>query len=642
MPLRKFLFKPGINREITDYAQEGGWYSCNKVRFVYGFPKKIGGWAKYTVTAFVGICRSLFTYSPAGANNFMAMGTSKKIYLDTGGTLTDLTPIRLTTSAGDPRFTAVNGSASISVAETSHGAIAGDYVTFSAAASLGGLITAAVLNQEYVIDSITSANAFKFTATATANGSDSGDGGGSTVGKYQISIGYDIATEGYGWGVGTWNQSGTTWGTARPTPINLPMRLIFFTKYYDDLVFNVTESDIYYWVNNTSLDTRAVAMEDMSGANEVPQEVTQILISQDNTSNTLLALGCTPYPASGGGAKDPLLIRWSDVTDKVEWEPTDLTTAGSLSVQNGSKILVGTPTYRETLIFTDSTLNSLKFVGGNDVFRLDEISAGTSLIGPNAVITSSNVTYWMGTTNFYKYDGRVTTLPCPLSNHIFKAINTDQGYQTFAGLIKEFNEVIWFYCGEGSTVINNYVIYNFIENIWYYGDTEDNFDRTAWADASIRQYPQAASDDGYIYNHEKGNNADSSAITAFITSANISMEDGDRYVLLQRIIPDIDFTGSDVGTTPTAEFKVTAKKFPGAASYSTNEAGSATDGSVTADGTAQVPVTSVTATVDQYTDQIYIRARGRQMAFTVESTASGVAWGLGTPRADLRPDGRRG
>ena len=388
MPLRKFIFKPGINREITDYAQEGGWYSCNKIRFVYGFPKKIGGWAKYTVTAFVGICRSLFVYSPAAANNFMAMGTSKKIYLDTGGTLTDLTPIRLTTSGGDPRFTAVNGSASISVAETGHGAIAGDYVTFSAAASLGGAITAAVLNQEYVIDSITNDNAFKFTATATANGSDSGDGGGSTVAKYQINIGYDINTAGYGWGVGTWNQSGTTWGTARPTPIYYPMRLIFFTKYYDDLVFNVIESDIYYWVNNTSLDTRAVAMEDMSGANEVPQEVTQILISQDNTSNILLALGCKPYPASGGGAKDPLLIRWSDVTDKVEWEPTDLTTAGSLSVQNGSKILVGAPTYRETLIFTDSTLNSLKFVGGNDVFRLDEISSGTSLIGPNAVATS--------------------------------------------------------------------------------------------------------------------------------------------------------------------------------------------------------------------------------------------------------------
>ena len=638
--LRKFLFKPGINREITDYSQEGGWYSCNKVRFVYGFPKKIGGWAKYTITQFVGICRSLFVYSPAGAYNFMAMGTSKKIYIDTGGTLTDLTPIRLTTSAGDPRFTATDGSASISVAETSHGAIAGDYVTFSGAASLGGLITAAVLNQEYVIDSITNVNAFKFTATATANGSDTGDGGGSTVAKYQINIGYDTNTEGYGWGVSTWGLS--TWGTARLTPINLPMRLVFFTTYYDDLVFNVSDSDIYYWVNDTSLATRAVAMEDMSGANEVPQEVSQILISQDNTSNILLALGCTPYPASGTPDKDPLLIRWSDVTDKVEWEPTDLTTAGSLSVQSGSKILAGAPTYRETLIFTDSTLNSLKFVGGNEVFRLDEISSGTSLIGPNACATTGNDTYWMGTTNFYKYNGRVATLLCPLSDHIFKHINVDQAYQTFAGLIKEFNEVIWFYCADGSTVINNYVIYNFLENIWYYGDTEDNFDRTAWADASIRQYPQAASDDGYVYNHEKGNNADSSALTASITSANISMEEGDRYVLMQRIIPDIDFTGSDVGTTPTAEFKVTAKKFPGAAPYTTNEAGSTTDGSVTADGATQVPIATATATVDQYTDQLYIRARGRQMAFTVESTASGVAWGLGTPRADIRPDGRRG
>jgi hypothetical protein len=638
MPFRKMLFRPGINREITDYSQEGGWYSSNKVRFVYGFPKKIGGWAKYTVTAFVGICRSLFVYSPSGANNFMAMGTSKKIYIDTGGSLNDITPLRLTTSAGDPRFAATNGSAAISVAETSHGAIAGDYVTFSGAASLGGLITAAVLNQEYEIDSITSANAFVFTATATANTSDTGDGGGSTVAKYQISIGYDIPTAGYGWSVGTWGLPEDTWGEPRTTPIYYPMRLVFFTTYYDDLVFNVRDSDIYYWVNDLSFATRAVAMEDMSGANEVPQEVGQILISQDNTSNILLALGCTPYPASGSPAQDPLLIRWSDITDKVEWEPTDLTTAGSLSVQSGSKIITGTPTYRETLIFTDSTLNSLKFVGGNEVFRLDEISADIALIGPNAVITSGTDTYWMGLTNFYRYNGRVAVLQCPLSNHVFKAINIDQSDQVFAGLIKEFNEVIWFYCANGSTAINSYVIYNFVADIWYYGDTADNFDRTAWADASIREYPQAASDDGYIYNHEYGNNADSSAITASITSANISLDEGDRYVLLQRIIPDINFTGSDAGTTPTAEFKVAAKKFPGGASYSTNEAGASTDGSVTAANT----VPSATATVDEFTEQIYIRARGNQMAFTVESTASGVAWGLGTPRADVRPDGKRG
>jgi hypothetical protein len=245
MAFIKMQFKPGINREVTNYSQEGGWYSSNKVRFVYGFPKKIGGWVKYTVTAFVGVCRSLFVYSPSGANNFMAMGTSKKIYLDTGGSLTDITPLRLTTSAGDPRFTATAGSASISVAETSHGAIAGDYVTFSAAVSLGGLITAPVLNQEYVIDSITNLNAFIFTATATANASDTGDGGASTVAEYQINIGNDTATAGYGWGAGTWGLS--TWGTARLTPIDSPMRLIFFTTYYDDLVFNVRGSDIYYW-----------------------------------------------------------------------------------------------------------------------------------------------------------------------------------------------------------------------------------------------------------------------------------------------------------------------------------------------------------------------------------------------------------
>jgi hypothetical protein len=307
-------------------------------------------------------------------------------------------------------------------------------------------------------------------------------------------------------------------------------------------------------------------------------------------------------------------------------------------VQSGSRIITGAPTYRETLIFTVSTLNSLKFVGGNEVFRLDEIAASISLIGPNAVITVGTDTYWMGVNTFFKYDGRVTIMQCPLSDYIFKAINIDQADQVFAGLIKEFNEVIWFYCANGSSDINSYVIYNFVESIWYYGNTEDNFDRTAWIDSSIRPYPQAASDDGYIYNQECGNDADSSAITASITSASISLEAGDRFVLLQRIIPDINFTGSDVGTTPTVEFKVTAKKFPGAASYSTNAEGASTDGSVTAAN----EVASATATVNEFTNQIYIRARGNQMAFTVESTASGVAWGLGTPRADVRADGRRG
>jgi hypothetical protein len=387
-----------------------------------------------------------------------------------------------------------------------------------------------------------------------------------------------------------------------------------------------------------------------SSGTEVPTEVTQVLIAQDNQSNIILALGCTPYPASGGADRDPLLIRWSDITNPFNFSPSDTTTAGSLTVQNGSQILKGVPTSRETLVFTESSLNSLKFVGGFDVFRLDEISANTTLIAPNAVITADNITYWMGLNKFYAYTGgQIKTLDCTVSEEVFKNYNLDQTDQYFAGLNSEFHEIWWFYCAVGSSVINRYVVYNYVENVWFYGDCDDNFDRTAWSDAGVRPTVQAASDDGYIYDHEVGNNAansttDHNAMSAFITSAQISMEAGERFVLLQKIIPDVDFTHSNATSdtqgstggevvTPTVDFSVIAKKTPGAATYTTNESGETLTDSVTA-------VSS--STIDQFTQQAYMRARGRSMAFKVESSAKNVAWELGVPRAEVRPDGRRG
>jgi hypothetical protein len=633
MALRKLIFRPGINRDRTNYSEEGGWYACNKVRFVQNLPKKIGGWSKYTAAVFVGICRSLFAYIPTGSNNFLAVGTSKKVYVDTGGTLHDISPLRATTSAGDVTFAATNGSATITATDSSHGAAAGDFVTFSGAVSLGGLITAAVLNQNYEIATIVNSNSYTFTATATANSSDSGNGGSSVVGKYEISPGLDVTTEGYGWGVGTFGSS--TFGTARATPIFLPLRLVHFTKYYDDLVFNIRYADIYYWTNDTGFTTRAVALDAKTSANEVPQEVTQVLTSQDNTSNILIALGCTPYPASGGLARDPLLIRWSDAANVVEWEPTDLNTAGSLQVQNGSQIIKGEPTYNETLIFTESTLNSMKYIGGFAVFRLDELSSDISVMGPNTVITVGSTTYWMGLNQFYLYNGRVQLLPCTLENHLFKNFNYDQRDQFFAAHNPEFNEIWWFYCSSatGSTVIDSYITYNYLDNLWFYGDTADNFDRTAWSASATRSHPQGASDDGFIYNHEKGNDADASALTAFITSAGISLDDGDKFALLRRVIPDVDFVGSDTTVTPSLTMQIETKKFPGSATATSNQAGTTLNQTVSA---------SSSAVIDQYTEQVYLRARGRQLALTLESTGSGVAWQLGVPRADVRPDGSRG
>ena len=640
--LRKLVFRPGVNKDISDYSAEGGWYNTNKVRFVQGFPKKIGGFAKYTVSAFIGICRSLYNYTPSGVSNFMAIGTSKKVYLDTGGTITDITGVRLTSGAGDATFAATNTSASITVTENSHGANAGDYVTFSGAASLGGNITAAVINKEYVIDSVTDGNIYKFTATATANSSDSGNGGGSTVAQYQMPVGLDLSTQGLGWGTDGWNELG--WGVASAIAdgVYLPLRLVHFTKYFDDLVYNARytvdgddSGQIYYWANNSALNTRAVLLSTLGSASDVPTKVTQVLISQDNTSGTLLALGCVPY---GGSAQDPLAVRWSDATVIQNWTPSDLTTAGSLNVQNGSAIMTGVPTSNETLIFTESSVNSLKFIGGFEVFRLDEISNYVSLISPNAAINVDSVVYWMGTNKFYMYNGRVQTLPCTLDDHVFKNFNGAQTDQFFAGLNAEFHEIWWFYCsgdadGSASETIDRYVVYNYLDNIWFHGECDDNFDRTAWSDSTTREYPQAASDDGFIYNHEFGNDADGSALSASITSASVSLDEGDRFTLVRKIIPDMNFVGSDNNVTPSASMSIDTKNFPGS---------SATTTSTSPSGSALNTTAVNQSTIDEFTEQIHVRARGRQLTLKINSTTAGVAWQLGTPRAEIRPDGRRG
>ena len=675
MALRKLTFKSGIDRDITDYAQEGGWYACNKVRFFKGFPKKIGGWTKYTVTKFNGVCRSLFSFSGLSGVKYLAMGTSEKVLVNGGGTSHNITPIRATAGAGGIVFAATNGSSTITATDASHGALVGDWVTFSGALTLGGVITAAVLNKEYKIVTVPSDGTFTFTAldangdAIAANSSDSGNGGGSSNASYQIAIGNDTNAQGVGWGAGTWNTAGATvalpsgttrdggWNEPRSgAGIFNPMRLIYFTRYQDDLLFNIRYGEIYRWVWQSTPSTAAALISaSPSSGTEVPNEVTQVMIAQDNQSNIIIALGCTPYPASGTPDRDPLLIRWSDVSNPFNFTPSDLTTAGSLTVQNGSQILRGVPTTRETLIFTESSLSSLKFTGTFDVFRLDELSSNTSLIGPNAVATVDGVTYWMGLNKFYRYDGRISTLDCTVQEEVFEGYNVDQADQIFAALNSEYHEVWWFYPTAGATTITHYVAYNYLENIWFYGDCDGttegdaSFSRTAWQDTGIYAKPYGAGIDENIYQHETGNNAatDTSphaALASFITSAQVSYDQGDRFVLMNRVLPDIDFTYSNATTdttastggetvAPTVNFSVIAKKFPGSASYTTNESGETLTDAVTA-------VNSVT--IDQYTQQAHMRARGRSLGFKIESTAKNVAWELGVPRADFRTDGRRG
>ena len=609
----------------------------------------------------------------------MALGTNEKILLNQQGGTFDITPERGATletvaaaiALASPYITTgAAGTGEITVkTSTNHNASVGDYVTLASVTTVDG-ITAAQINIEHKITEVSSTTTFKVVTAGSASSGSTNGGGTSGTATFQIPIGNETGAEGLGWGAGTWNTAGATtadadggWNDPRSgSGIFQPMRIIYFTRYQDDLLFNIRYGSIYRWVWQSSPSTRAALLSvSPSSGTEVPEEVTQVLMAQDNTSNIILALGCTPYPASGSPDRDPLLIRWSDVSNPFNFTPSDLTTAGSLSVQNGSHILRGVPTTRETLIFTESTLNSLKFTGTFDVFRLDEISSFTSLVGPNAVATVDGVTYWMGLNKFYRYDGRISTLDCTVQDEVFENYNLDQADQIFAGLNSQFHEVWWFYPTGGSTTITNYVTYNYLENVWFYGDCDGtsaddgSFSRTAWQDAGVYNKPYAASFGdtakvgNNLYKHESGNNAATNnsphaALNAFITSGDMVIDQGDRFILMSRIIPDVDFRSSNAASdiigstggepkTPSVTVSVVGKKFPGAASYTVNESGE----------TVSDPVSAINSTtIDQFTQQAHMRLRGRSLNFKIESTEQNTAWELGTPRIDIRPDGRRG
>ena len=433
MALQKLSFRPGLNRDTTNYKNEGGWYECDKVRFISGSPEKLGGWEKYSPFALIGVCRSMFGWITSFVDNFLALGTNQKVYIEVGEQLNDITPLRDTTAAGDVTFAAIDGSSTIDVFDTGHGAIAGDFVTFSGAVSLGGNITADVLNQNYEIDAILNADSYTISAKdangdpVLADSSDSGNGGASVVAAYEVTSGNGVVTYGYGWGTDTWGRD--AWGTGSLEPINFPLTTWFFDNFDNDLVMNQNtggKGKPYYWARGstvnptTALGTRAVELSSLAGNSDVPDEVGQILVSQ--TDKHLLAFGATPY---GGGSFDPLLIRWASQDDPVNWTPEITNTAGFLRVSSGSSIVRAFRTRQETLVFTDSTLNSLQFLGTTDVFGIQELATNISIAGPRAVAAANNVVYWMGTDKFYAYNGRVDTLPSTLRNHVFNNLNFD-------------------------------------------------------------------------------------------------------------------------------------------------------------------------------------------------------------------------
>ena len=624
--MQKLQFKPGVNRDQSNYTNEGGWYACDRVRFRSGQPQKIGGWLKGTAQVLIGICRQMFTWVTSFSDNYMAVGTNKKLYIDAGTNLYDITPVQHTSTtlgAAAGPFTATSGSSTLTVSystDTAYDPEVGNYVTFSGATSLGGNITAAVLNAAYgyeILTVNTGAKTYTIKVTAAANASDTSKGGATVTADYDIDVGPAINVVGYGWGAGVWGRG--TWGSGSITPVTIFQRDWFFDNFDNDLVANIRNGAPYYWAADGTFTSRAVLLSSVSGASDVPTEVMQLLVSQGDKH--LLAIGATPY---GGGDFDPLLIRWSNQDEPQNFTPLVTNSAGYIRVPRGDRIVRGIPTRQEILIYTTSGLYSLQFLGTTDVFGIQELSDNISIASPRAVITVNSQAFWMGTDKFYTYSGRVDTLPCTLRNHVFENINFDQMDQVVCGTNEQWNEVWWHYPTANSQTNDAYVIYNHFDKIWYYG----TMNRTAWNDSPLRPFPQAVGGaDGaqYIYNHEDGVDDDLVPMASYIQSSDFDIVDGEQFLLIKRIIPDVEFDGSNMITNPTPSVLITMKprNFPGS-EYATS------------------PAKNVIETdVNIYTDQIFLRARARQMGFKISSSEIGVQWQLGSCRLDGRPDGKR-
>ena len=627
MPLQKFIFNPGINKEGTAYTAENGWFDGNLVRFRKGFPEKIGGWAKNSLSAYKGTGRKLHAWVNLQGTKFLGIGTRLKLYIQQGDEFNDITPLRLTTSAGDVTFSASNGSSTITATDTNHGAAAGDFVTFSGAATLGGLVTAAVLNQEYEIATVTSANAYTFTAkdtsgtTVTANASDSGNGGSSVVGAYQINVGLDTFVSGSGWGSGTWGSG--TFGSVSALSASSQLRLWSIDNFGEDMVSCVRAGGIFLWDNSDTVSVRAKALEDVTNANLPPTLGLQILVSA--VDRHVLVLGSDPISGpTRSNVLDPLLISWCDQENILEWEPKSTNTAGSLRLSSGSQIIGGLRARQETLIWTDTALYSLQFIGAPLTFGVNLVNEGVGLIGPNAAVNSPSGVFWMDRKGFYVYNGSVQPVDCSVHSYVFDDINESQNFQFFALLNRQFNEVGWFYNSSDSDLPDRYVTYNYVDKVWSIGKLA----RTAWLDEGVENNPRAAgeaSSSYYIYDHETGNDADGSPMTeVYIESADFDIGEGENFQFVRRMIPDVSFTGTG-GSGQQINTVLKTRNYPG-------------------DSLATDSTTAFTAT----TTKIDMRARARQAVVRFESDDDadegiqlGVGFRIGGTRLDIRPNGRR-
>jgi hypothetical protein len=694
MPLSKILFKPGINRENTRYTTEGGWYDGDKVRFRQGNPEKIGGWQRISADTFLGICRSLWNWVTLGFLNLVGVGTNLKFYIERGGAYNDITPIRDTVVLTNP-FTATTGSPIISVADTAHGCVTGDFVTYSGATGLGGNITAAVLNAEHQV-TVTNANAYTITVGVNANSSDTSPGGGTVTAAYQLNVGPEFVVPVTGWGGGTWGAG--VWGTGGTSLSSL--RLWSQRNYGEDLVFGPRGGSVYYWDATSGVTSRGVLLRSLGGTctitiaspavvtstvlytegaavvfsttgalptgitagttyfafNNVgltfqlidaagnvvntsgtqsgvqsitPQDIplVQNFLTVSDTSRFIFAMGTNDY---GSAVLDPMLIRWSNQDDPFNWTPDATNQAGSIRLSDGSEIITAIQTRQEIVVFTDSALYSLQYLGPPNVWQTQLLGSNISLQGQNCVAIASGIVYWMGVDKFYVYDGRLQTLNCDVRRYVFSDFNQAQAAQVYAGTNEGFNEVWWFYCSANSNIVDKYVVFNYAEKIWYYG----TMGRTAWLDSGLRDYPLAATTNRNLVNHEQGLNnnegATPVAIAANISSSEFDIGDGHNFGFVWRVLPDLTFETSTTSPTmqpPTATMTL----------FGLSNSGSG----VTSSAGAPVAKSASYVITEEFTGQIYTRMRGRQMIFKIESNQINTTWQIGAPRIDIRPDGRR-
>jgi len=711
MPLQKILFKPGVNRENTRYTTEGGWYECNKIRFRQGNPEVLGGWEPLSAASFQGVCRSLWNWVTLGGDNLIGVGTNLKFYINQGGIYYDITPVRAASTINNNPF-ALTASTTVTVTDTNHGCVTGDFVTFSGAATIGGggtNVTAAVLNQQFqvtVLDANTYTIVISVTPNATAIAGSPG-GGASVVATYQINVGPAIPVPLVGWGAGTWGSpppaGGTigTWGYGLTSTSSL--RLWNQINYGQDLVYGPRTGGIYYWSANNGVNTRGVLLNSLGGTvsftNASPTVVTSTILytegaalqfsggslptgvtagttyyvfqvngltfnlldnagNEVNTSSSgtgtvstivdvptvqnnitvsdasrfLIAFGCNDY---GSSLLDPMLIRWSAQDDVYNWTPDPTNQAGFTRLSHGSEIVAVVQTRQEFVVFTDVSIYSLQYLGPPYVWASQLLGDNISIMSPNAAVIASGIVYWMGVDKFYSYDGRVQTLNCDLRRYVFGDLNQEQDLQVFSGTNEGFNEVWWFYCSANSSNIDRYVIYNYLEKIWYYG----TMSRTAWLDSGLQSYPIAANYfpntlTGNLINHETGLNDDTTgtpvAIDAYISSSEFDIGDGHNFGFVWRVLPDLTFenaTTSPTGVQPTVTMEL----------YGLANSGSG----VTSDASQPVRKSSAYYITEEFTGMIFTRLRGRQMIFKISSNQINTCWQLGAPRIDIRPDGRR-